>query len=77
VRVIAATNSDLREAIRARTFREDLYYRLHVVPVGVPPLRERKSDLPVLAAHFVRKYAGEFKKDVRGSRVPSRLSLVA
>ena len=71
VRIIAATNSDLREAIRARTFREDLYYRLHVVPVGVPPLRERRSDLPVLAAHFVRKYAGEFKKDVRGPRVPS------
>jgi transcriptional regulator with PAS, ATPase and Fis domain len=66
VRVIAATNTDLRQAIRARTFREDLYYRLHVVPLGVPPLRERKSDLPDLAAHFVRKYSREFKKDVRG-----------
>jgi transcriptional regulator with PAS, ATPase and Fis domain len=66
VRVIAATNTDLREAIRARLFREDLYYRLHVVPIGVPPLRERKSDIPDLSAHFVRKYAQEFKKDVRG-----------
>jgi DNA-binding NtrC family response regulator len=66
VRVIAATNTDLRQAIRARTFREDLYYRLHVVPLGVPPLRERKSDLPDLAGHFVRKYSQEFKKDVRG-----------
>jgi transcriptional regulator with PAS, ATPase and Fis domain len=66
VRVIAATNTDLRQAIRARAFREDLYYRLHVVPIGVPPLRERKSDLPDLAAHFVRKYSQEFKKDVRG-----------
>jgi len=75
VRVIAATNSDLREAIRARTFREDLYYRLHVVPVGVPPLRERRSDLPVLAAHFVRKYAGEFKKDVRGLSRGARMAL--
>jgi two-component system response regulator AtoC len=56
VRVIAATNTDLRQAIRARTFREDLYYRLHVVPIGVPPLRERKSDVPDLAAHFVRKF---------------------
>ncbi len=56
VRVIAATNIDLRQAIRARTFREDLFYRLHVVPIGVPPLRERKSDLPDLAAHFVRKF---------------------
>jgi two-component system response regulator AtoC len=66
VRVIAATNADLRQAIRARAFREDLYYRLHVVPIGVPPLRERKSDLPDLAAHFIRKYSQEFKKDVRG-----------
>jgi two-component system response regulator AtoC len=66
VRVIAATNTDLRQAVRARAFREDLYYRLHVVPIGVPPLRERKSDVPDLAAHFVRKYAQEFKKDVRG-----------
>jgi two-component system response regulator AtoC len=66
VRIIAATNTDLRQAIRARAFREDLYYRLHVVPIGIPPLRERKSDLPDLAAHFVRKYSQDFKKDVRG-----------
>jgi len=66
VRIIAATNTDLRQAIRAGAFREDLYYRLHVVPIGIPPLRERKSDLPDLAAHFVRKYAQDFKKDVRG-----------
>jgi transcriptional regulator with PAS, ATPase and Fis domain len=66
VRVIAATNTDLRQAIRARAFREDLYYRLHVVPIGVPPLRERKSDIPALAAHFIRKYSQEFKKGVRG-----------
>jgi len=75
VRVIAATNTDLRQAIRARTFREDLYYRLHVVPIGVPPLRERKSDLPDLAAHFVRKYAREFKKDVRALSRGARVAL--
>ena len=52
--------------MRARAFREDLYYRLNVVPIGVPPLRERKSDIPALAAHFIRKYSQEFKKGVRG-----------
>jgi two-component system response regulator AtoC len=75
VRVIAATNTDLRQGIRDRTFREDLYYRLHVVPVGVPPLRERKSDLPDLAGHFVRKYAREFKKDVRALSRGARVAL--
>src|SRR5215470_14926720 len=66
VRVIAATNIDLREATRTRVFREDLFYRLNVVPVTVPPLRARKDDIPLLVDHFVRKYAREFKKDVRG-----------
>ena len=66
VRVIAATNVELRQAVRQRAFREDLYYRLNVVPLTVPPLRLRKSDIPGLAEHFIRKYAREFKKDVRG-----------
>jgi transcriptional regulator with GAF, ATPase, and Fis domain len=78
VRVIAATNTDLRQAIRARAFREDLYYRLHVVPIGVPPLRERKSDIPDLAAHFVRKYSGRGLTPRGSSAVaPSSLRLVA
>ncbi len=64
VRVIAASNIDLREATRARAFREDLFYRLNAVPLSVPPLRARKDDIPLLVDHFVKKYAREFKKDV-------------
>jgi DNA-binding NtrC family response regulator len=57
VRVVAATNQDLRAALEQGTFREDLYYRLNVVPINIPPLRERKQDIPFLANHFVSKLA--------------------
>ena len=55
VRLIAATNVNLAEKVRQGKFREDLFYRLNVVPISVPPLRERPEDIPVLAQHFVEK----------------------
>jgi DNA-binding NtrC family response regulator len=66
VRVIAATNQDLRAALEQGTFREDLYYRLNVVPLNIPPLRERKEDIPFLAGHFLQKLAPD-----TGSKVES------
>jgi len=64
VRVIAATNQDLRAALEQGTFREDLYYRLNVVPLNIPPLRERKPDIPFLANHFLRKLAPDSGHEV-------------
>jgi DNA-binding NtrC family response regulator len=65
-RVICATNKDLERAVQEGTFREDLYYRLNVFTIYVPPLRERKSDIPLLARYFVRKYSRAMAKPVTG-----------
>jgi DNA-binding NtrC family response regulator len=72
VRVLAATNADLQLAVKSGTFREDLYYRLNVVNIHVPPLRDRREDIPVLVDHFVRKIARECGRDVRGVSVDAR-----
>ena len=66
VRIIAATNKDLPKAIKDGTFREDLFYRLNVVLLQMPPLRERKSDIPLLVQHFLEKYNGRLRKEMRG-----------
>jgi len=65
VRIISATNQHLKERVRKGEFREDLYFRLNVIPIQMPPLRERKEDIPLLTKHFIEKYAREFGKEVR------------
>ena len=66
VRIIVATNVDLKEKVKSNEFREDLYYRLNIINIHLPPLRERKEDIPVLADYFMKKYAEENNKTITG-----------
>jgi two-component system response regulator PilR (NtrC family) len=65
VRIISATNQDLREKVKDGSFREDLYYRLNVIPVKIPPLRQRKEDIPLLVNYFIEKHSRNFKKEIK------------
>ena len=73
---IAATNVDLKEAVKNGMFREDLYYRLSVVPIELPPLRSRREDILPLAQHFIRKYAEENGRDISENLSAEVLSLL-
>lgn len=66
VRVLVATNKDLEDQVKQGLFREDLFYRIHVIPIYLPPLRERKEDIPPLVEHFLKKFNQQMKKAVRG-----------
>jgi DNA-binding NtrC family response regulator len=77
VRVVAATNRELSSAIKEGRFREDLYHRLNVIPISLPPLRERKEDIPVLAQFFLRRFALETKKNFTGITEEAETRLTA
>jgi len=66
VQVVASTNRDLEQTVREGKFREDLFYRLSVIPIQIPPLRERKEDIPLLVDHFIQRYNTQFRKNVQG-----------
>jgi two-component system response regulator HydG len=77
VRIITATNKNLQQEIAEHRFREDLYYRLNVINIHLPPLRERKSDIPLLAMHFLKKYADKNRKDIRGFSEDAMQALIS
>ncbi len=75
VRIIAATNQDLKERIRENEFREDLYYRINVIPIKLPALRQRREDIPLLADYFIKKYCTEMKIERKGISVEAMKTL--
>jgi two-component system response regulator GlrR len=77
VRIIAASNLNLEEAVSSGKIRQDLYYRLNVIPLILPPLRERRGDIPLLARHFLDKYAHEFGKKMAGFAPDALQALIA
>ncbi|MBR0598702.1 sigma-54-dependent transcriptional regulator [Sinanaerobacter chloroacetimidivorans] len=77
IRIIAATNKNLEQAVKEKTFREDLYYRLNVIPVEVPPLRERGKDILLIADYFLEKFNRSFKKSIQGFDMDAKTKLMS
>ncbi|MCG2829974.1 MAG: sigma-54 dependent transcriptional regulator [Desulfobacteraceae bacterium] len=77
VRILTATNKNLEDEVKSGAFREDLFYRIYVIPIHLPPLRERKEDIPFLADHFMKEFAGEMKKEIKGISTPALQKLLA
>ncbi len=77
VKIIAATNKNLEDEVKNGNFREDLFYRIHVIPIYIPPLRERKEDIPLLVDHFIKKLAVNMKKEVTGISTPALQKLLS
>ncbi|NQT97602.1 MAG: sigma 54-interacting transcriptional regulator, partial [Candidatus Marinimicrobia bacterium] len=76
VRVISSSNKNLREAVRKNEFREDLFYRINIFPINLPALRDRREDVPLLARHFVKKYAQKMGKQISGISREAELALM-
>jgi len=77
VRILTATNKNLEEEVKNGRFREDLFYRIYVIPIPLPPLRDRKEDIPLLVDHFIKKIDGRMKKGVKGISMPTLQKLMS
>jgi two-component system response regulator GlrR len=76
-RIIAASNKNLEKEVEKGRFREDLFYRIHVIPIKLPPLQERKEDIPILSRHFLQKFSKEMGKDINGFSINAMQKLIS
>ena len=77
VRILTATNKNLEDEVKRGKFREDLFYRIYVIPIRLPPLRERREDIPFLVDHFIKKFARKVKKEIKGISTPALQKLLS